>query len=253
MAVDYFHRLVVTGRADRIRDFRKRIYRKYSRTVAGETWTEIVPFSFAALYEIAPRARTVEAEVPYDAYELAAWPVTRIGNRDAMVRYQFQTRNLEMASLIRVLARAVPGVTFTLVTFCLGDSSIESYRFQAGRQRKWIIPQRVRDGHWERARRKFGLAGEDVYEDDDAERWAEEEMLKDALDHWERGATSGLRMRRCGWWNREPLRTLDEERAIVAIQLAAEDSGDRRKRARKRKSGASRGTKGRARAARKKR
>jgi hypothetical protein len=142
-----------------------------------------VPFSFAALYDIAPRARTFEAEVPYDAYELAAWPVTRVGKRDAMVRYQFQTRSLEMAPLIRVLGRAVPGVTFTLVTFCLGDSSIESYRFQAGRQRKWIVSQRVRDRHWERARRKFGLQGDDVYDEDDAERSAEEEMLSDALNH----------------------------------------------------------------------
>ena len=163
MATDYFHRLVVTGRAERIWDFSKRIHREYPRTVAGETWTEIVPFSFAALYDIAPRARTIEAEVPYDAYELSAWPVTRNGRRDALVRYQFQTRNMEMAPLIRVLARAVRDLTFTLVTFCLDDSSIESYRFEAGRQRKWTLPPRVSAAHWERARRKFGLSGDDVY------------------------------------------------------------------------------------------
>ena len=238
MATDYLHRLVVTGRAERIRDFSKRIHREYPRTVAGETWTEIVPFSFAALYDIAPRARTIEAEVPYDAYELSAWPVTRTGRRDALVRYQFQTRNMEMAPLIRVLARAVRDLTFTLVTFCLDDSSIESYRFEAGRQRKWTLPPRVSEAHWERARRNFGLAGDDVYEDDDAERWAEEEMLKDALSHWELGAQSSSPVRRYHWWNRPPLRTLDEERAIVAIQIAAEDTADRRTRTRTRKSGA---------------
>jgi len=97
MAIDYFHRLVVTGLAERVRDFRKRIHREYPRTVAGETWTEIVPFSFAALYEMAPRARSAEAEVPWDPYELSVWRVTRIGKRDALLRYQFQTRSLEMA------------------------------------------------------------------------------------------------------------------------------------------------------------
>ena len=254
MAIDYFHRLVVTGLAERVRDFRKRIHREYPRTVAGETWTEIVPFSFAALYEMAPRARSVEAEVPWDPYELSVWRVTRIGKRDALLRYQFQTRSLEMAPLIRVLARALPGVTFTLVTFCFDDSSIESYRFEAGRERKWLLPQRVRDGHWERARRKFGLAGADVYDDDDAERWAEEEMLRYALDHWEQGATSGSHRRRYDWWNRSPLRTLDEERAIMAIQIAAEDTGEPRKRTtRARKSGATAVRKRRAGAARKKR
>jgi hypothetical protein len=253
MAVDFVHRLVVTGPAKRIRDFNKRLHREHPRTVAGETWTEIVPFSFAALYDIAPRARTIEPEVPYDAYELSAWPVRRNGRRDALVRYQFQTRNLEMAPLIRVLARAVPDVTFTLVTFCLDDSSIESYRFQAGRQRKWSLTPRVAEAHWERARRKFGLAGEDVYEDDEAERWAEAEMLRDALNHWERGATGGSR-RRYDWWNSPPLRTLDEERAIVAIRLTDEDSGEPRKRTtRACKSGATAVRKRGAGAARKKR
>ena len=75
--------------------------------------------------------------MPYDAYELSAWPSTRNGRRDALVRYQFQTRNMETAPLVRVLARAVLDVTFMLVqTFCLDDSSIEKGLIEAGRQRK---------------------------------------------------------------------------------------------------------------------
>jgi hypothetical protein len=207
MAVDLLHRLLVTGRTDRVRDFRRRIYREYPRTMTGTTWTEIVPFSFAALYELAPRSTMVETEVPCDPYELSVWPVRRIDKRDAVVRYQFQTRNLEMAPLVHLLARAVPDVTFTLVTLCLDDSSIESHRFEAGRRRRWVVPKRVSDQHWERARRKFGLSGEDVYADDDAERWAEEEVLKDALSHWELGARS-MSPRRYAWWNQPPLRRL---------------------------------------------
>jgi hypothetical protein len=159
---------------------------------------------------------------------------------------------MEMAPLIRVLARAVRGMAFTLVTFYLDDSSIESYRFEAGTPAQVDMPPQARAAHWERARRKFGLSGDDVYEDDDAERWAEEEMLKDALSHWELSAESVSRVRRYDRGNRLPLRTLDEERAILAIQLATEDTADRRKRTRTRKSGAT-SVRNRTRAAGKKR
>ena len=60
MAVDYFHRLLVSGKPADVRAFRDAIYREYPRTIAGETWTEIAPFSFAGLYELAPAARRVE-------------------------------------------------------------------------------------------------------------------------------------------------------------------------------------------------
>jgi len=86
-----------------------------------------------------------------------------------------------MAPLIRVLARAVPDLTFTLATLCIDDSSIASYQFEAGRQRQWTVPERVREAHWDRARRKFKLAGDDVYLDDEAELWAEDAIMTEAL------------------------------------------------------------------------
>ena len=42
MAVDYFHRLLVSGKPADVRAFRDAIYREYPRTIAGETsetWT----------------------------------------------------------------------------------------------------------------------------------------------------------------------------------------------------------------------
>ena len=81
MAVDYVHRLVVSGRADRIHDFRKRIYREYQRTVAGETWTEIV-MEFddvrAAYEELSGRG------VPF---EIELRPVTSDGERDLLAAH----------------------------------------------------------------------------------------------------------------------------------------------------------------------
>lgn len=83
MAVDYLHRLLVLGAHKEIRRFRREIRRRHRRTIRRETWTEIVSFSFAALYEIAPAARRVEPEVPCDPYELSAWPIRRIGRSQA--------------------------------------------------------------------------------------------------------------------------------------------------------------------------
>src|SRR5688572_11805490 len=72
----------------------------------------------------------------------------------------------------------------SVVTLCLDDSSIESYSLSGTARRKWVLPDRRRDFHWERARKKFGLTGDDVYDDDDADQWAQEQMLIEAIAHW---------------------------------------------------------------------
>lgn len=221
MAVDYFHRLLVGGPREQVHTFRRRMHREYPRTVGGETWTEIVPFSFPALYEVAPAASHVESEVPFEPYELSAWSVRALDSGRSEARYQFQTRNLEMLPLMRPLARALPALTFTLTTLCLDDSSIESYRLSGRKVQKWTLPEQRRQFHWDRARRKFGLAGDDVYDDDEADRWAEEEMLAEALGHWD---DAGLVRRnrhpkRYRWWNAIRLRDLETERKLSLLQL----------------------------------
>jgi hypothetical protein len=222
MAVDYFHRLIIRGPDKDVRAFRRQIYREYPRSIARKSWTEIVPFSLTGLYEMAPTARRIGPEAPGDPYELSAWSVRRIGRNQAEVRYQFQTRNLEMIGLIRILSASLPSLTFTLVTLCLDDSSIEVYRLKGGRTQKWAVPQRRRNFHWSRARIKFGLAGNDVYEDDDAENWAEEEMLHEALTHWDggRGAAQSRRHSRYRWWNHRPLRDMATERQLAMYEIA---------------------------------
>jgi hypothetical protein len=222
MAVDFFHRLIVRGRYEDVRTFRRQIYRQYPRSIGRQSWTEIVPFSFAALYEMAPAAHRIEPSVPGDPYELSAWRIRRINRSQAEVRYQFQTRNMELVCLIRVLSAVQPSLTFTLVTLCLDDSSIEVYRLKSGRTRKWVLPRRRRDFPWNRARIKFGLAGNDVYEDDDAENWAEEEMLHEALTHWDEdsAAAHSSQRSRYQWWNRLPLRDLATEQQLFVYEFA---------------------------------
>lgn len=202
MAVDFFHRLIVRGQHADVRDFGRRIYRQYARSIGKESWIEIAPFSFAALYEIAPAARRIEREIPSDPYELSAWPVRRIDRNKAEVRYQFQTRNLEMVGLIRALSHALPSLTFTLATLCLDDSDIEVYRLKDGRMKKWIVPEDRREFYWSRARTRFRLAGDDLYENDDAEHWVEEQILHEALRHWDKGGANGRSRRRSRykWW-----------------------------------------------------
>jgi hypothetical protein len=213
MAVDYQHRLIVRGSRNDIPTFRRQIYRRYRRKIGRKSWMEIVPFSFAALYEIAPAARRIEEEVPCDPYDLSVWPIRPIGRTHSEIRYQFHTRNLEMADLILLLSRARATLSFILLTFCLDDSSIELFRFDKGRMKRWEYSDKRREFHWDRARAKFGLSGDDVYDDDAAEQWAEEEMLHEALSHWDAVE------RRYKWWNRPRLRDLITEKELFLYEL----------------------------------
>ena len=234
MAVDYFHRIVVTGDAKRVGRLARQLHRDYPRTVAGETWTEVVPFSFAALYEMDPRARRIEHEIPSDPYELSTWPVRVSAGGKAALRYQFQTRNMELAPFIRLLAAVQPKLDFTLVTLWLDDSSIESRFFSGGKSRTWTLPERLRTSWWDKARKKFRLKGDDVYDDDDAERWAEEQMLAEALGHWRTSESERARVKRYRWWNQLRLRDLDTERQLalyaVAEAVAADEAAARGRR-----------------------
>jgi hypothetical protein len=221
VAIDFLHRLIITGPVEQVRALRRDLYREYPRTLGDQTWTEIVPFCFAALYEIAPSARRVEKEIPYDPYEISVWPVRRISPRRAELRYQFQTRNLEMAGLVRALARARPALTFTLGTLCLDDSKVDGSRFKARRAERWQMPARAVQHLWDRARKKFDLEGDDVYDDDDAEHWVDEESFDQTLGHWEGSGRRGLR-----WWNRPSVRDIGTEREVAMYELLAASFGE---------------------------
>ena len=85
-----------------------------------------------------------------------------------------------------------PVILVALLTFCLDDSSIELFRFNNGRTKRGEYPDKRREHHWERARAKFGLTEDDVYDDEAAEQWAEEEMLNEALGHWDGAGSAQL-------------------------------------------------------------
>jgi hypothetical protein len=155
MAVDYLHRLLVSGKAADVRAFRDAIYREYPRTIAGETFTEIAPFSFAGLYELAPPARRVEREIPDDPYDLSAWPVRMVDGERAEIRYEMHTRNLKLIDFVRPLAHALPRLTFTLSTLCVDEPSVESYRLHGRREQRWRLPEPP-------ARRLLGTREEEI-------------------------------------------------------------------------------------------
>jgi hypothetical protein len=87
--------------------------------------------------------------------------------------------------------------------------------------KKSEYPKARRAFHWDRARIKFGLAGDDVYDDDAAEHWAEEEMLHEALTRWDKGNADehSSRQRRYQWWNQSPLRDLATEQQLFLLEL----------------------------------
>lgn len=227
MAVDYISRMLVAGRRADVIAFQKAIYREYPRTVRGKSWTEIVPFSFSALYDVAPGARRISKTIPCDPYDLSAWPMRRLDRRRFEVRYQFHTRDLEMSGFVRELSRARPALTFTLLTWCLDDGSIEVRRTVRGSVSKWLQPARRQEFHWDRAGKKFGKSGDDLYDDDGARDWAERQMLDEALGHWDDAGrvSSAFRPRRYEWWNRPRLRDLDTERTIFLLEYEDELSG----------------------------
>jgi hypothetical protein len=83
-----------------------------------------------------------------------------------------------------------------------------------------VFPDSRRDIHWDRARKKFRLAGDDVYDDDKADQWAEQEMLTEAFGHWdEAGRLRRGRALRYRWWNAIRLRDLDTERRLSLLEM----------------------------------
>jgi hypothetical protein len=242
MAVDYIHRLLVSGKPTGVRAFRDAIYRAYPRTIAGETWTEIAPFSLAGLYELAPAARRIEREIPDDPYDLSAWPVRTVEGERAEIRCQMHTRNLKLIDFLRPLARALPRLTFTLSTLCFDDASVASYRLHGRREQKWMLPHRRFDFHWERAWKKFKLVGDERYESVEAEHWAEQEMLAEAFSHWDEAGRvrRGRAPRRYCWWNAMPWRDLDTERKLCLAEMGLvldESSGTTRSKTKRKRVG----------------
>jgi hypothetical protein len=225
MAVDYIHRLVVLGPPAGVRRFRRRVARSVTRTLGDRTWRERVSLSFESMYATCPELSRVNAKTPGDPYDISVWP-TRLIGRQARTRYQLHTRNMIFAPFVRRLSRAFPRLAFCLVTFCMDDSEIAGYAIRDGQWRKWILSAQARARHWQRAREKYDLAGDAVYENDDAEFWAEERMLAEMMDRLEtsiNGRPPSSKPRIVLWFNRPVERDLDTEREILLIELALEE------------------------------
>lgn len=227
MAVDFWHRILVSGPHADVRAFQRRIWREYPRTIARTTWTEIVPFSFEALYELAPAAWVVATEQPCDPYDLSVWHLRRAG-AGSEVRYQFHTRNLEMQDLLRALSRACPTLTFTLATLCLDDGDIYAHQLRAGAVKRWGVPRRRFDQLRKRAQAKFKVEGDDLFTGPAAD-WVEMELFEEALFHWHKDPPR----RRLQWWNQMTFRDIDEERDLFIAEMVHQEER-RRGRAKRR-------------------
>jgi hypothetical protein len=119
-----------------------------------------------------------------------------------------------------VLSRRFPRLIVRLSTHCLDGSDVVGFLIQGGKVRRWELPRRRREFHWDRARREYGLVGEAAYDDDEAELFAEDGMRDEALDHWEAGTPRReVPRRRRQWWNRQVARDFMTEREIDLIQV----------------------------------
>ena len=115
---------------------------------------------------------------------------------------------------LKRLSRAMPHLTFRLMIHCLDDSSPSSFEIKAGRARKRSFREAEIEAYWDLARKKFKLAGDDVYGDDEAELFTEERLREDVLNLWE---PAGVTRRRREWWNRPTSRDLIDEMYLMLV------------------------------------
>jgi hypothetical protein len=229
MAVNFFNRLIVSGPHADVLDFQTRAERTYERTAGEETWTEYLPLSFTSLQEITPIFP--EDELPFDPYEIAEWPVKRVSPRRAEVRYQFETRAVDLSPALKRLSRKLSRLTFRLMTLCLDDGDVETWEIRSGKMRYRCLSARRHEFHWAAARRKFGLEGREVYADDDATRFAELRMCEEALGSWEK---RNGKPRRLDWTRGLVFMKLEDERLFAMAALAHAVGPAKKKRASKR-------------------
>jgi hypothetical protein len=222
MGIDFSHRLVVAGPRKDVDILRRRLTCTVSRTVDGHRWRERVPFSFQRLYELAPAAVRIERNVPFDPYDLSVWPIRKLPGGRAEIRYRLHTRNMELLPFVRLLSRKFAMLVFYLVTFCLDDDEMATYRVRSGQVSKRILSNERKEAHWERARQKFGLGGDAVYEDEVARLFAEDWALEEALDYWQPKSHAGHRTGGArNWWNRPVARDFQSEGLIVLAEIKA--------------------------------
>lgn len=213
MAIDYWNQLLVEGSPADVRSFRRDMWREFPRTVGGETWTEVVPFSFESLYALAPDARRIIQEPPGDPFDLSVWPIRRVAPGVAEVRYRFHTRDLEMQDLLQALSKSLPALVFTLSTLCLDAGEIDAYRLRAGKSRHWSASRRLYRKYTKRERAKLKGVGEDV--DFAAEEAAEQVLLDLGLFRWRKGGS----VRRLRWWDQEMFRQMEVERDLFMVEV----------------------------------
>jgi hypothetical protein len=229
VAVDNFYRLVVMGPRGAVSDFRRTVAHTVSRPAIGDidSWREFVPISIERIrsrYDLVRRATSAAL----DPFEVSAWPTCVLDKRRAALRYQFQTRNCEFIDFLKPLSRCFPSLTFVLVTLWLDDSEIASCLVRRGQTKRWKLSRKRREWHWNRARQRYGIQGDAVYDDDEAEFFAEQAMLAEALANW---LPPSDQRRRWSWWNRPKVRDLDVERQLAVITLAEQMKSEKQKEA----------------------
>ena len=208
MAADFFHHVVVSGSRAAVLDFAERIALVVTRRAAGETTRYTVPFSLESLQSIA----RMKGRAPSEPYDMVRWPPTR-GPRP-VVRYRFHTRNILMQPLLRRLSKAMPRVTFALVTLALDDSDFGAFTISKGKVRGRWLGGKWRQQFWERTSKEMKMPLDECYEDPRAERRAESLMFDAAMAI----ATGGPR--RYTWSGGETSRRYEDERDEFISDLA---------------------------------
>lgn len=239
MAVDYIHRLVLTGKSADVRQFAADMRRTMRHGPVGrvKAWREYVPLCFDAMWERCPSLRRVHDVPPFNPYELAVWPLEHLRDGRDRKRYRFHTRSMDVFPVFRIVSRYYPRLAFVIATLCLDGGEFEGFFFHEGRMRRWTMSDSRQDVYWGRAAKKIGWTGEIRYDNDELQFLAEDGMWEETLRHWDRAVDAvtlraGGRTRtrpgkrpdtRVSWWNRPQRRPLWPDRSQVLIEAAEYD------------------------------
>jgi hypothetical protein len=114
----------------------------------------------------------------------------------ARVVYEFEVKNYEIHRFLVPLSKCYTELCFVVSEICLADGSITSAYVTRGRASIWSLPEDRQNSHWERAAKGHGVAKlDDAYEDEEVRSDAEDNMLVEALEHWDKPVLCTLRRR----------------------------------------------------------
>jgi hypothetical protein len=201
-----FNRIAIMGTRSKVLQFRDDARRRLSPALKKLLRVPYVAFSLEHLFSKNRLPAPSPDGIPFDAYQdgkdtwaghyftsrlpLAEW------HGYARIEYRVEVKNYEIYNLLIPLSRAYAELCFVDSEISLDSGEINAMYVARGRCSRWALPEDRCNAHWQRAAKENGVAKlDDAYEDDSVRSDAEENMLAEAMAHWDKRVLRALRTR----------------------------------------------------------